>query len=58
VSSAPSVCTSPHVSALGEGTLHHSGQELRLRLSPQTFRSWFLIGLTLLGAYLVVMEPV
>ncbi|HEX3502262.1 MAG TPA: sulfite exporter TauE/SafE family protein [Xanthobacteraceae bacterium] len=30
------------------------GQELRLRLSPQTFRRWFLIGLTVLGAYLIV----
>lgn len=30
-----------------------AGQELRLRLSPQTFRRWFLIGLALLGAYLV-----
>jgi uncharacterized membrane protein YfcA len=32
-----------------------AGQVLRLRLSPQTFRRWFLIGLALLGAYLVVM---
>lgn len=32
-----------------------AGQELRLRLSPPTFRRWFLIGLALLGAYLVVM---
>jgi uncharacterized membrane protein YfcA len=31
-----------------------AGQTLRLRLSPQTFRRWFLIGLALLGAYLVV----
>jgi hypothetical protein len=30
-----------------------AGQALRLRLSPQTFRRWFLIGLALLGAYLV-----
>jgi uncharacterized protein len=30
-----------------------AGQELRLRLSPETFRRWFLIGLALLGAYLV-----
>jgi uncharacterized membrane protein YfcA len=29
-----------------------AGQELRLRLSPETFRRWFLIGLALLGAYL------
>jgi hypothetical protein len=29
-----------------------AGQVLRLRLSPQTFRRWFLIGLALLGAYL------
>jgi uncharacterized membrane protein YfcA len=28
------------------------GQELRRRLSPETFRRWFLIGLALLGAYL------
>jgi uncharacterized protein len=32
-----------------------AGQELRLRLSPQTFRRWFLIGLALLGIYLVVV---
>jgi uncharacterized membrane protein YfcA len=31
-----------------------AGQELRLRLSPETFRRWFLIGLALLGAYLTV----
>jgi uncharacterized protein len=31
-----------------------AGQVLRLRLSPQTFRRWFLIGLALLGVYLVV----
>jgi len=30
-----------------------AGQELRLRLSPQTFRRWFLIGLALLGIYLM-----
>ena len=30
-----------------------AGQVLRLRLSPQTFRRWFLIGLALLGVYLV-----
>jgi uncharacterized protein len=30
-----------------------AGQELRLRLSQQAFRRWFLIGLALLGAYLV-----
>ena len=29
-----------------------AGQALRLRLSPETFRRWFLIGLALLGAYL------
>ncbi len=29
-----------------------AGQELRLRLAPETFRRWFLIGLALLGAYL------
>jgi uncharacterized membrane protein YfcA len=34
------------------------GQELRLRLSPRTFRRWFLIGLALLGVYLVAMELV
>jgi uncharacterized membrane protein YfcA len=32
------------------------GQALRLRLSAQTFRRWFLIGLALLGAYLVAMQ--
>jgi uncharacterized protein len=32
-----------------------AGQELRLRLSPQTFRRWFLIGLALLGVYLVIV---
>ena len=31
-----------------------AGQELRLRLSPEAFRRWFLIGLALLGVYLVV----
>ncbi len=31
------------------------GQALRLRLSPRTFRRWFLIGLVLLGAYLGIM---
>ena len=30
-----------------------AGQALRLRLSPETFRRWFLIGLALLGAYLM-----
>ena len=30
-----------------------AGQELRLPLSPQTFRRWFLIGLALLGIYLM-----
>lgn len=30
-----------------------AGQELRLRLLPETFRRWFLVGLALLGAYLV-----
>jgi uncharacterized membrane protein YfcA len=30
-----------------------AGQVLRLRLSPQTFRRWFLIGLAVLGAYLI-----
>jgi hypothetical protein len=29
-----------------------AGQEFRLRLAPETFRRWFLIGLALLGAYL------
>jgi len=32
-----------------------AGQELRLRLSPETFRRWFLIGLALLGAYLMII---
>jgi uncharacterized protein len=39
------------MAALGMWT----GQELRLRLSPQTFRRWFLIGLALLGGYPMVM---
>jgi uncharacterized membrane protein YfcA len=30
------------------------GQVLRLRLQPATFRSWFFIGLFVLGLYLVV----
>lgn len=33
-----------------------TGQALRLRLSPQTFRRWFLIGLLLLGIYLAFMS--
>jgi uncharacterized membrane protein YfcA len=37
-----------------EGLGMWAGQELRLRLSPETFRRWFLIGLALLGAYLTV----
>ena len=44
----------PTLGVLGMAALGMSaGQELRLRLSPQTFRRWFLIGLALLGAYLV-----
>jgi uncharacterized protein len=45
----------PTLSALAMAALGMwGGQVLRLRLSPETFRRWFLVGLALLGAYLVV----